>query len=88
MKCSVFRSSLRDFTYLYLPSEAAYESVPVELQALFGTPVKVLDLELSSERPLAQEDVHVVMENLRRQGYHLQLPPQEDPDGWLELPKS
>jgi uncharacterized protein YcgL (UPF0745 family) len=30
------------------------------------------------ERTLAREDITVVLENLEKQGYHLQMPPAED----------
>ncbi len=33
---------------------------------------------LSPERKLASEDIVVVLENLDKQGYHLQMPPAED----------
>ena len=46
-----------------------------------------MDLELTPEFKLANEDVNQVMENLAEKGYHLQLPPQEDESGWLDLPK-
>jgi uncharacterized protein YcgL (UPF0745 family) len=37
----------------------------------------VLEVELHAERRLPHEDVEVVMQHLRTQGWHLQLPPQE-----------
>mgnify|MGYP000395067258 CR=1 FL=1 len=65
----------------------AFEDLPVALLRVFGEPAFVMDLELSSNRKLAYEDIHEVMENLADQGYHLQMPPQEDPGGLLELPE-
>ena len=44
----------------------------------FGTPIHAFDLVLSPERKLASEDIVVVLENLDKQGYHLQMPPAED----------
>jgi uncharacterized protein YcgL (UPF0745 family) len=87
MNCTVYRSANRDFTYIYLREGFSFEDLPEQLQSVFGTHEPVLDLELSPGRPLAQEDVSEVMDNLERQGYHLQLPPRDDPDGWLELPQ-
>ena len=86
MKCSVIRSSLKDFTYIYLLAGQAYEDLPTALKKVFGEPEFVMDLELSPERKLALEDVEKVMHNLSEQGYHLQLPPQEDATGLLQLP--
>ncbi|MNL85157.1 Protein YcgL [compost metagenome] len=44
----------------------------------FGKPKHSFDLVLSPERKLASEDIVVVLENLDKQGYHLQMPPAED----------
>jgi hypothetical protein len=87
MKCSVFRSSLKDFTYIYLLDGHKFEDLPQALKQIFGKPVFVLNLELTPERKLAYEDVRQVMHNLANQGYHLQLPPREDATGLLDLPE-
>ena len=87
MKCSVFRSSLKDFTYIYLLDGHKFEDLPQELKQIFGKPVFVLNLELTPDRKLAYADVRQVMHNLANQGYHLQLPPREDATGLLDLPE-
>jgi len=46
-----------------------------------------MDLELAPDRKLAYEDIDLVRRNLVEQGYHLQLPPTDDPTGLLELTK-
>jgi uncharacterized protein YcgL (UPF0745 family) len=33
---------------------------------------------LTPERKLAREDIATVLDNLERQGYHLQMPPAEE----------
>jgi len=86
MKCSVIRSTLKDFTYIYLLAGHDYEDLPIALKKVFGEPESVMDLELSPDRKLAYEDVNQVMQNLEEQGYHLQMPPQEDITGLLQLP--
>ena len=86
MQCTVLRSSLRDYTYLYLRDDQKFEDLPNTLRGLFGAPEVVMELELDENRSLAQEDVRQVLTNLAGQGYHLQLPPREDPSGWLDLP--
>ena len=75
MNCSVFRSNRREYTYIYLQAGRAFEDLPAALQAAFGTPEFVIDLDLSPERELASEDVNQVMQNLADNGFHLQLPP-------------
>lgn len=87
MKCTVFRSSKKDFTYIYLLEGHDIEDLPVSLRKVFGEPETVMSLELTPERKLAYEDVKQVMKNLAEQGYHLQMPPQDDVTGLLELPE-
>ncbi len=87
VKCTVFRSSQKGFTYIYLLDEEGFDDLPDALKTVFGVPEKVMDLELTSGRKLAYEDVEKVMKNLSEQGYHLQMPPQEDATGLLELPE-
>ena len=87
MKCTVYRSSLKDFTYIYLSEEIEIDDIPISLRKVFGEPEFVLSLELNSQRKLAYEDVNKVMKSLQEQGYHLQMPPQEDVTGLLELPE-
>jgi len=87
MKCTVFRSSLKDFTYIYLQEGLDFEDLPTELKALFGTPELVMNLELTAQRKLAYADVTEVMQSLSDQGYYLQMPPKEDETGLLDLPK-
>jgi len=87
MKCSVVRSSLKDFTYLYLLAGYVFDDLPDDLKKLFGRPEFVLNLELTPQRKLAYADVNQVMQNLSEQGYHLQLPPKEDATGLLDLPE-
>jgi uncharacterized protein YcgL (UPF0745 family) len=87
MRCSIFRSSLKDFTYIYLAGKSDFEDLPVSLRKVFGEPEFVMDLELTPDRKLAYEDINLVMQNLADVGYHLQMPPQEDVTGLLELPE-
>ena len=76
--CSIYQSSKRSGMYLYLLKSDALERVPEALMLAFGKPKHSFDLVLSPERKLASEDIVVVLENLEKQGYHLQMPPAED----------
>ena len=80
MNCSVFRSSRKDYTYLYLAEGSKLEDLPDSLISAFGTPEFVIDLQLSPDQQLASEDVHEVMDNLSERGFHLQLPPGDQED--------
>ncbi len=86
MNCFIFRSSKKDFTYIYLRDGYSFDDLPPDLRHVFGEPQLVTKLELSPERRLAKEDVLEVMKNLETQGFHLQLPPHEDVTGLLDLP--
>lgn len=75
--CSIYKHPRKEM-YLYVDKREALERVPEGLLAAFGTPQHRFDFVLSSERTLAREDVHQVLENIEKQGYHLQMPPAED----------
>ena len=74
--CWIYRSPRKDEMYLYVCEEDNFEAVPEALLSRFGVPVKVMELSLTPQRNLAREDVNTVMENLRTQGFHLQMPPK------------
>lgn len=80
LHCWVYRSPRKQEMYLYLADEDAFDKVPEALLESFGEPILVIELELSPERPLAREDVNAVMANLDDQGFHLQMPPQLQPE--------
>lgn len=76
--CSIYQSSKKSGMYLYVLKSDALERVPEALMAAFGKARHSFDLVLTPERKLASEDIAVVLENLDKQGYHLQMPPAEE----------
>jgi len=76
--CSIYKSPRKNEMYLYVLKSEALKRVPEALLAAFGAPQHVFDMLLTAERQLAREDIHQVLENLDKQGYHLQMPPAED----------
>ena len=80
MFCAIYKSLKKYDTYLYVAAKDDFSRVPESLLRLLGQPVHVMDLELSPERKLAQEDVVEVMKNLQEQGWHLQMLKKEE---WL-----
>ncbi len=84
--CAVYRCPTRDYTYLFVDPSLDWADLPPALARLFEGAEKILDLELGPDRPLAQADVIEVIAQLHDPGYHLQLPPEDDPSGWLDLP--
>ncbi|MCB1876924.1 MAG: YcgL domain-containing protein [Chromatiales bacterium] len=77
VKCRVYKGRKKEGSYLYVADDTATDDLPAALLSALGELSLVMDLELSAERKLAREDVNVVMENLRGQGFHLQMPPRE-----------
>jgi len=87
--CVIYKTKKRDGLYLYIKEQDDFSDVPPEVMQQFPLPEHVFDLVLSADRPLAREDVFVVMKNLDSQGFHLQMPPKnEDPIDTIQLPDS
>ena len=76
--CSIYKSPRKDEMYLYVDRSDALTRVPEALLAVFGTPQHAFDLVLTPERTLARENIATVLENLEKQGFHLQMPPPQD----------
>ncbi|MCU7904361.1 MAG: YcgL domain-containing protein [Candidatus Thiodiazotropha sp. (ex Epidulcina cf. delphinae)] len=76
MPCWIYRSPRKDEMYLYVSREDDFSCVPEALLDRFGAPLRVMEITLSDKRKLAREDVVAVMDNLRAQGFHLQMPPK------------
>ncbi|MCY1277264.1 Protein YcgL [compost metagenome] len=76
--CSIYKSPRKNEMYLYVLKSDALKRVPAALLSVFGVPQHAFDLVLSPERQLAREDIGQVLENLDKQGFHLQMPPAEE----------
>lgn len=71
--CHIYRSDRKADTYLYVLEKDDFSAVPPELMKLFGEPEFSFSFNLTSGRKLAKEDTDVVRENLKENGFHLQL---------------
>lgn len=78
---SVFRSSRKADTYLFVRKGQPWEDLPEPLREHFGTPVPALELLLTPERKLARTTGARVLEAIRDQGFYLQLP--EEPESYI-----
>lgn len=76
--CEVFKCSRRDETYLYVDKQRGLADVPEALLERFGTPVSVLTLLLSEDKPLARADAARVIAAIDEQGFYLQMPPARE----------
>jgi len=77
MQCVVYKSIKKEGYYMYLDAQKQLEDVPENLLALLGTLEKVMDLELTPDKKLAQASVSNVIAQLQSQGYYLQMPPKD-----------
>ena len=74
MLCSIYKSTIKEGSYLYVPKKDDFSEVPEALMKMFGKPVFVMLIKLEG-RNLAQVDVNKVQESINEQGFFLQLPP-------------
>lgn len=75
---SVFRSSAKSDTYLYVRRGQEWSDLPEPLREIFGSPVHSLDLVLTPERKLARTTGREVLEAISDKDYYLQLPEKSD----------
>ena len=73
ISCFIYRSGHKPDTYLYLIEKDDFSQVPAELLKVFGEAEFSFQFELTAGRSLAKEDSAVVYDNLKKQGFHLQL---------------
>lgn len=78
---SVFRSSAKDDTYLYVRRGHEWSELPEPLREIFGKPVHAMDLVLTPERKLARTTGREVLDAIKDKDYYLQLP--EKPDSYI-----
>jgi uncharacterized protein YcgL (UPF0745 family) len=77
MHCHVYASLRKPDSYLWLARHDSFDVVPESLLLMLGDLRFVMAVQLEATRKLPVEDTAQVMDHLRDQGWHLQLPPQE-----------
>ena len=75
MKCVVYKGSRKPGAYLYIPREGDFSQVPESLLDLMGSLQLVISLDVTADSTLAQARAKEVLQQLRDQGFYLQLPP-------------
>ena len=73
--CQVFRSSRKQEMYLYVDKSRGLQDIPDALMAQFGEPTPVMVLLLTPEKKLARASVAAVLDDIKEQGFYLQMPP-------------
>lgn len=71
---SVFRSSKKPDTYLYVRRGQIWDNLPESLRGIFGTPVHAMDLIMTPERKLARTTGRQVLEAIADKDFFLQMP--------------
>ena len=78
MLCTIYKSSKKELTYLFINKRDDFSSVPEALMATFGKPQLVTVLNLGNKKKLAMADIEKVRDNLANVGFYLQLPPPKE----------
>jgi len=76
----IFRSTRDPDCYLYVDKKEGFARVPQTLLERFGRPVSAMTMILESTRKLARADAGKVLDNIRDDGFYLQMPPLPDSD--------
>lgn len=74
---SVFRSSKKPDTYLFVKRGQLWEELPESLLTIFGQPLHCMDLILTPERKLARTHGKEVLDAISDKGFFLQMPEEQ-----------
>jgi len=82
--CYIYRCSAKADMYIYLSEKDDFTSLPEELQKNLGLIEFTMELDLHDNKKLAKENPVTVMDNLKKQGFHIQMPSDVAIDQLLE----
>lgn len=71
---SVFRSSRKKDTYIYVRRGQTWDELPESLRGIFGQPVHAMDLVMTADRKLARTTGQQVLEAIAEKDFYLQMP--------------
>lgn len=75
---SVFRSSRKADTYIFVRRGQKWDELPEGLRGIFGQPVHAMDLLLTPEKKLARTTGKQVLEAIEEKDFFLQLSGEQD----------
>ncbi|GHD45818.1 hypothetical protein SAMN05216429_105153 [Marinobacter persicus] len=75
---SVFRSSKKADTYIYVRRGQKWDDLPEGLRSIFGQPAHAMDLLLEPEKKLARTTGKEVLEALAEKDFYLQMPEEQE----------
>ena len=76
----VYKTTRRPETFLFVPAGLAFNEWPDGLADVFHPAEHVMTLTLTPERPLAAQPADLVMNEIAKRGYFMQLPPTSGHD--------
>ena len=76
--CYIYRSLRKDGVYLFLDKEDGFDALPEALLKSVGKLEKAMELDIDPSSKLAYSTPADVLHNLKQQGFHIQLPPNEE----------
>ena len=74
MNTYIYRCNRKPDTYIYLADKDDFSKLPEEIVNSLGIIEFAMELELSADKKLARENPSAVMQNLKTNGFHIQLP--------------
>ncbi len=73
--CQLFKSPRKPEMYLYVEKSIGLQEVPESLLAQFGEPEALMVMVITPEKQLARANATEVMDEIRDNGFYLQMPP-------------
>lgn len=77
MLCEIYKGNKKEDTYAYLEAPADFEKMPEAIRKMFGELQRVMELEITESTKLAKENPVDVLNNIKENGFHIQLPPKD-----------
>ncbi|MGF2734971.1 YcgL domain-containing protein [Marinobacter sp. DUT-1] len=75
---SVFRSSRKADTYVFVRRGQNWDELPEGLRGIFGAPIHSMDLLLTPDRKLARANGKQVLEAIKEKDFYLQMPEEQE----------
>ncbi|RDH81642.1 MAG: hypothetical protein DIZ80_16360 [endosymbiont of Galathealinum brachiosum] len=74
--CYIYRCGAKQDMYIYLAEENDFDCIDERIKNSLGELSLAMTLEIKKDTKLAKEDPEKVLANLKKQKFHLQLPPE------------
>ena len=82
--CYIYRCSAKQDMYIYLAEENGFDAIDDSIKKKLGQLSHAMTIELTKDSKLAKEDPEKIIENLKSQGFHLQLPSETSVEELLQ----